>query len=267
MPRGNEEGCEREQRNVCFGSEADVGENVPHMYATQSDYTVRFEWGMPAVKHLARLADLTVIVDVLSFSTCVDIACARDGVVFPFEYGDERATAFTKDQGGILASARGGDGPSLSPKSLLALQPGTRLVLPSPNGASIARATQSKTVVAACFRNRLAIARFAANCASVLVVGAGERWPDGLLRPAVEDFVAAGAIINVLNGSKSPEALAANAAYEAISASFERELRGCASARELIERGFEGDLELAFDLDSSDCVPLLLRGAFTARKS
>ena len=65
-----------------------------------------------------------------------------------------------------------------------------RIVLPSPNGSSIcfALADSGLTVVGACLRNRAAVARWLAPQlaagATVAVVAAGERWPDGSLRPA-----------------------------------------------------------------------------------
>lgn len=91
-----------------------------------------------------------------------------------------------------------------------------RLVLPSPNGSAIASATAG-TVVAACLRNATAVARWlgfrlADSGTAVTVIAAGERWPDGSLRPALEDLLGAGALLSALCAgtgiSASPEAIA-----------------------------------------------------------
>jgi phosphosulfolactate phosphohydrolase-like enzyme len=46
------------------------------MFYDQTEYAIRFEWGAPGVDVLAVCSDVVIIVDVLSFSTCVDIATA-----------------------------------------------------------------------------------------------------------------------------------------------------------------------------------------------
>jgi 2-phosphosulfolactate phosphatase len=102
----------------------------------------------------------------------------------------------------------------------------------------------------------------------VAVIAAGERWREigdqsGSLRPAVEDLVGAGAILTALQPTRSsPEAIAAMAAFRAAAPDLGRFLAGCASGRELRERGFGQDVELAAQLDVSANVPLLRSGAF-----
>ena len=78
---------------------------------------------------LASLSDVVVIVDVFSFSTCVEIAVSRGAVVFPFVWQDARATAFARDIGAELAGPRGQTRFSLSPASFLHIAPGTCVVL------------------------------------------------------------------------------------------------------------------------------------------
>jgi 2-phosphosulfolactate phosphatase len=116
-------------------------------------------------------------------------------------------------------------------------------------------------VLVGCIRNAAAVARAAARRTTVGVIAAGEQWPDGSLRPALEDLVGAGMILDALSGHVSPEASAAIAASRAAT---NARLRECASARELIDQCFASDVELAMMPNVSDIAPILRDGAFTA---
>jgi 2-phosphosulfolactate phosphatase len=223
----------------------------------QAPYDVRCEWGAAGV---AALADcrVFVVVDVLSFSSSVAVAAERGVEVIPHPWRSPDAAELARRHGALLAGARGA-GPSLSPASLRELGAGTRLVLPSPNGAAVVlAAARHGAVLAGCLRNRAAVAaRAAALGGPVAVIPAGERWPDGSLRPALEDLLGAGAIIMMLPGTRSPEAEAAAQVFQAAAPRLAETLRACASGRELIEGGFPEDVELAAALDASDVAPLL----------
>ncbi len=52
------------------------------------------------------------------------------------------------------------------------------------------------------------------SAAEISVIAAGEKWPDGSLRPALEDLLGAGAILSRLEGNLSGDAQAAVAAFE-----------------------------------------------------
>ena len=73
---------------------------------------------------------------------------------------------------------------------------------------------------------------------------AGERWPDGSLRPAIEDLLGAGAILTQLNGHRSPEANLAAVAFERVADHLLEQLLLSSSGRELVECGFVRDVEL-----------------------
>jgi 2-phosphosulfolactate phosphatase len=96
----------------------------------------------------------------------------------------------------------------------------------------------------------------------IAVVPAGERWSDGSLRPSFEDFVGAGALLSYLEGNLSSEARSAIAAYQGIRESLGVLMKQCGSGKELIERGFEQDVNLASEIAVSDCVPTLINGAY-----
>ncbi|MCK4873765.1 MAG: 2-phosphosulfolactate phosphatase [Phycisphaerales bacterium] len=234
------------------------------MFQDQSEFDVRCEWGMQGVAMLAPVSDVVILVDVLSFTSCVDIIVGNGAIVLPYRWDDEKATRFAEMHGAQLAGRRRSTSAySLAMVSLVSIPAGTKLVLPSPNGSTISLMTGSTPTFAGCLRNYRAVAACARGLGTtVSVIPAGERWADGGLRPAVEDLIGAGAIISELPGSRSPEAAAAVAAWEAARADITAVLLGCSSGKELIEMGFPGDVELAADVNCSSAVPRLRDGAY-----
>jgi 2-phosphosulfolactate phosphatase len=242
-------------------------------YADQSPFDARFEWGEAGLRALGAGAGTIVIVDVLSFSTAVDVAIGRGATVIPYRWRDGGAAALAAERGALLAVNRrhtSAEYPySLSPVSLLALPDGSTIVLPSPNGATLSAiaAEPGKTVLSGCLRNAT---RVAAACRAAggptLMIAAGERWGDaaaGSLRPAYEDLIGAGAILAALGANRpSPEARAAIAAFRESRDVLGDRLLDCASGRELVDAGFQRDVEIAAQLDSSTAAPRLDGGAF-----
>ena len=234
------------------------------MQFDQADYDIRCEWGENGAEALAPLSDVAIVVDVLSFTTCVEVACKRGAIVYPWRWKDDSAASFARSVGAALAGPRGGGGFSLSPISFLGASKGARIVLPSPNGSTVCLRTGATPTLAGCFRNAAAVARAAgAFGRRVAVLPAGERWPDGSLRPSLEDWLGAGAILARLSGRLSPEAEAAAESYRTFRPRLAPTVRACVSGRELIARGFAEDVEVALDEDVSDTVPELRGGAFT----
>jgi 2-phosphosulfolactate phosphatase len=229
-----------------------------------SAFDLRCEWGPHGLAQLAPISDVIVIVDVCSFSTSVEIATRRGAVVFPYHWRGDSAAEFAARVGAELASAHPGVSKySLSPRSLLDIPPGTRLVLPSPNGSTLSLSTGATPTLAGCLRNGRAVARAAQALGErIAVIPAGEQWSDSSLRPALEDWLGAGAILRHLAGRASPEARAAIAAFEEALPDLANRLQACASGQELLERGREHDLGLAAELDVSECAPILRNGAY-----
>jgi 2-phosphosulfolactate phosphatase len=235
-------------------------------YFDQEQFDIRCEWGLPGVRRLAP-AEVSVIVDVLSFSTSVDVALGRGAIVLPYRWRDDSAAEYARQRGAELAGSRKDIHArySLSPSSLIGISPGIQLVLPSPNGSSLAFEAMrgGATVVAGCLRNAAAVANWAQQIGKrITVVPAGERWPDGSLRPAIEDLIGAGSIIKGLKGRRSPESQAAVDSFDGATACLRERLLACSSGRELAESGFAGDVELAAQLNVSKVVPVLKGEAF-----
>jgi 2-phosphosulfolactate phosphatase len=140
----------------------------------------------------------------------------------------------------------------------------TLLVLPSPNGAELSLRAGLIPTITGCLRNAESVAKAAQGFGRrIAVIPAGERWlEDGSLRFAVEDWIGAGAIISFLEGRASPEAAAARTAFLQTCDRIPELLRSCGSGTELLERGFENDLQLASEFNVSDTVPMLKNGAY-----
>lgn len=236
---------------------------------TQSDFDARFEQGLSGLEALAP-AGAIVVVDVLSFSTAVDVAVARGALVHPAPWRGSEAAVLAARLGAKLAASReDADAArpwSLSPASLETLAAGDRLVLPSPNGATLSLAAPARgaRVFAGCLRNAAAVAAAArAVSGAVNVIAAGERFRDDTLRPALEDVLGAGAILDALApANPSPEARAAIAVFRDARAELTARLFACASGLELVARGFPDDVRMAAALDASSAVPELRDGGF-----
>ncbi|MCK1796877.1 2-phosphosulfolactate phosphatase [Streptomyces sp. XM4193] len=247
----------------------------------QTGHGVRFEWGAEGARRLVTEVACLVVVDVLSFTTSVSVAVERGTRVFPFRWRDESAVTFAHQVDAKLAVGRRAASSrspwSLSPAALRAAPEAERLVLPSPNGSAIvtrAAADGATAVVAASLRNGRAVAEWLAAHGygtagkPVGVIAAGERWPDDSLRPALEDLLGAGLVVDALRGRRcaplSPEARVAADAY-AHCPDVASDLHESTSGRELAEEGFREDVEIAAEVDSSDSVPVLTNSAFVDR--
>jgi len=228
------------------------------------------EWGMAGIDALRQQVSVFVIVDVLSFSTAVDVAVSGGAVVYPFPYGESDACRAAADRvGAILAQPRRASGGqfSLSPVSLTKVPKGTKLMLPSPNGSRLSLACGPVPLLTGCLRNAAAVADAARKITdnrAIGVIPAGERWPDGSLRPAIEDLLGAGAIIHHLDLPCSPEAQVARDAYRAARDEIKKLVRASVSGRHLANSGFSGDVEIALEQNVSARAPRLLDGAYRA---
>jgi 2-phosphosulfolactate phosphatase len=226
------------------------------------------EWGLAGIEALRERVSVLVIVDVLSFSTAVDVAASRGAIVYPLAYceGDTARDAANRE-GAVLAQPRRAAGGqfSLSPASLLSVPAGLKLMLPSPNGSRLSLACGNTRLLTGCLRNAAAVALAARRLAGdgkVGVIPAGESWRDGSLRPAVEDLLGAGAIVHYLDLPCSPEAQIARDAYRTAGPEVASLIRASVSGRELIEGGFPQDVELAVEQNTSALAPTFIERAY-----
>jgi len=216
---------------------------------SQEGYQLRLEWGPEGVDAL-RDCDVLVVVDVLSFTTSVDLVVGNGGQVRPSRW-------------------KPASGKTLRPASLVGRS--GLVELPSPNGSNLCflAAETGAHVLAACLRNASAVAKRAQELGETIgVIPGGERWgldvlnsgprEFGPLRPCVEDYLGAGAVLAGLSGTASPEALLAATAFR--NTDVATAVRECGSGRELIENGHAADVELAVEIGVSDAAPVLVEG-------
>lgn len=196
-------------------------------------------------------------------------------------WADRAGAALAAAHGAVLAGAREDGGVSLSPAGLARVGPGDRIVLPSPNGAAcaLAAAACGGAVVAASLRNATAAGAWAAGHAQsraggagpvrLGVVAAGEATAAGGRRVAWEDDLGAGAVLASLvtagwdPGPGTWPAVGEWAAVPDLRVRAER-LASCPSGRELVDRGWADDVEMAAEHDVCVVVPVLRHGAFVA---
>jgi 2-phosphosulfolactate phosphatase len=233
---------------------------------------VHVEWGHIGAALAAERGDICVIVDVLSFSTTMSIATEAGGVALSYS-GEEldamggRAAAEAQLRAVVIGKERAfiPGRYTLSPASLRSMRAGERVVFTSLNGAlCTAAATSAPELLIGSLRNRSATAALVAQRlhrvpnSRCTVIACGEQWTsfsaDAGLRPSIEDWLGAGAIAGALadlGHQLSPEAELAAAAFGVESQRMPQTLGACVSGRELIERGFDDDVRLAGEIDSS----------------
>ncbi|MFB9909336.1 2-phosphosulfolactate phosphatase [Allokutzneria oryzae] len=232
----------------------------------QAGYQVRLEWGPDGVTALGGDCAVLVIVDVLSFTTSVDIAVSRGARIMPLRWKDEAAEENAR-LAGLPVGAAFGDKLSLRPSSLTSIEPGTTLALPSANGATLCALAEETGahVLTGCLRNADAVATRARELAGerpIGIIAGGERWqlPGDPLRPCWEDLLGAGAIISALPDGRSPEAEMAARTYQATGAEM---LADCVGAKELVAAGYPDDVRLATEVNVSTVTPRLSNGVLS----
>ncbi|MGD6871858.1 2-phosphosulfolactate phosphatase [Sutcliffiella horikoshii] len=244
----------------------------------QSPYVCRVEWGKRGTREAAERGDIIIIVDVLSFSTTVISALNNGAIIYPYppnldgkEYAEKVGAEFIL---GRAEAAKIGK-PTLSPVSFNKEHYNKKYVLSSLNGAFCTWvASKVPALLIGSLLNASSVASVANQLrlqtkANITVVPCGEQWSDireyeDTLRPSIEDYLGAGAILSYLEGEKSPEVEVCIGAFLNTKQKINELIWECGSGRELRERGFEADVEHCSRLNVYQTVPLLHKDHFVS---
>ncbi len=244
--------------------------NITPDILSQQPYRCRLEWGRDGARRASARRDILVIVDTLRFSTAVVTAVQHGAIIYPCDPTDD-PDALAVRVGAVVAAYRrdmlATHRYSLSPLSYNDAPAGTRIVLPSPNGAVCSRyGRDAPYLFVGALVNAAAVGRAVSSIlarteAAVTVIACGERWPkptdDGELRVAIEDYLGAGAILSYLPFSKSPEAWVCAAAFVGARGQLKELLQESMSGRELRQKGCAADVDRAACLDLYEAVPTM----------
>jgi 2-phosphosulfolactate phosphatase len=248
----------------------------------QSPYEVKLDWGIRGAREATKRKEIMIIVDVLSFSSTVIAAMENQAVIYPFappineearNYANQiRAELVVGRAEAIKTGKR-----SLSPISFTVDDYGKSYVLCSLNGAACVEAAKRvPSLLIGSLRNARAVAEAAIELKkmtgkAITIIACGERWENAAsdeneLRPGIEDYLGAGAIISYINGSQSPEAFVCKQAFKASQQQLTELISKCGSGRELAERGFKEDVGFCMQLNQSSIVPILSQNKFVCFK-
>ncbi len=242
----------------------------------QSPYTCRVEWGRRGAREAADRGDIIIIVDVLSFSSTVVSALNYGAVIYPYPpnlNGKDYAQKISAEYILGRAEATKAEKPTLSPVSFNEEHKNKKYVLTSLNGAFCTWIASSvPALLIGSLLNASSVATVANQLrlqknASITVIPCGELWSNGTeeedtLRPAIEDYLGAGAILSYLEGEKSPEAEVCTGAFLYSKAKLEKLVWDCGSGLELRERGFGADVKHCSRLNAYQTVPVLKNNHF-----
>jgi len=237
----------------------------------QSPFECRVEWGKRGAREAADRCDITIVVDVLSFSSTVVSAVNKGVIIYPYPpnldgklYAKKLGADYIlgRKEAAILAR------PTLSPVSFNEQHANQKYVLSSLNGAFCSWiATKVPALLIGSLLNFSAVARIANRLkdetkANITVIPCGELWNDigeneDGLRPSIEDYLGAGAILSELSGTKSPEADVCIGAYYHSKNRISELIWDCGSGRELREKGFEADVIHCSQTNKYQTVPIL----------
>ena len=190
----------------------------------QEKYQVRFDWGLAGFQALAAQADVVIVADALAAVPEAEAVAVPVAEAVAVPVADAEADADDEH----------GDSTKLAARRVIAVSLNNRTAV-----AEWVLARQAEKG-----------ARF-----SIAVIAVGERRPDGTSRFAVEDFLAAGAVIDALSSLGidhcSPEAAAASAAFVGLRQALRHLVGASETGLALAARGRQSEVRAASRLDDS----------------
>jgi 2-phosphosulfolactate phosphatase len=244
----------------------------------QDPYSCRVEWGIRGAREAAERGDIIIIVDVLSFSSTVISALRQGAIIYPYPPNlDGKSFAEKVGAEYILGRAEAAKlgKPTLSPVSFKKEHYNKKYVLSSLNGAFCTWiASKVPALLIGSLLNASSVSSVANQLrlqsnANITVVPCGEQWNDvreheNSLRPSIEDYLGAGAVLSYLEGEKSPEAEVCMGAFQNAKEKITELIWDCGSGRELRQKGFEDDVSHCSRLNVYETVPLLNNDHFVS---
>jgi 2-phosphosulfolactate phosphatase len=238
----------------------------------QAPFQCRMDWGIRGVKEASLRGDIIIVVDVLSFSSAITNAVHQGVIIYPFprtgdinEYGKLVGAEVC-----ILERARARELglPSLSATSFNESHKNKKYIVSSINGATcVKEANENNYIFIGCLLNASAVAGVVNQIQkdknlNITVIASGERWGGSKdeprdLRPSIEDYLGAGAILELLNGTKSPEAKVCFGAYKNSKLELDELIFDSSSGRELSNMGFSEDIKFCSQINIFKEVPIL----------
>ncbi len=105
---------------------------------------------------------------------------------------------------------------------------------------------------------------------AITIIACGEQWAEvredeNAFRPALEDYLGAGAILSYVEQAMSPDASVCRAAFRGMAGFVEELIWECLSGKELRHKGLEEDVRFSSRLDAYTVVPVLRDGAFQSK--
>ena len=244
---------------------------MKNSWLTQSPYRCRLDWGAAGAQRASTQGNIIVIVDVLSFSTSVAHAVSRGAVIYPCPENEDTGPLAKKLDAEIaVPRARvPHDGRfSLSPMTYTDIEKETKVILPSLNGGTCVSCSQlASHVFVGALVNASAVGQAVTGLMAdpnlntgIIACGEREKEPPHDLRPAVEDYLGAGAILSHIPFDKSPEAMVCESAFKTNEGRVKELIWNSVSGRELRAIRFEADVEFAARRSVLNAVPYLDQG-------